>query len=55
MATTCPNCHQPTQKETAPFCSDRCKEVDLGKWLTGAYAIPGRDGEAYIPDEVDEG
>ena len=24
-----------------PFCSDRCKLVDLGRWIDGAYAIPG--------------
>jgi hypothetical protein len=25
-----------------PFCSQRCRDVDLGRWLKGAYAIPGR-------------
>jgi endogenous inhibitor of DNA gyrase (YacG/DUF329 family) len=25
-----------------PFCSDRCKLVDLGRWIDGAYAIPGQ-------------
>ena len=34
-----------------PFCSRRCKDVDLGRWLTGSYAIPvvedeDEDGEA---------
>jgi endogenous inhibitor of DNA gyrase (YacG/DUF329 family) len=31
-----------------PFCSDRCRDVDLNRWLSGSYAIPGR------PDEDDE-
>lgn len=30
----------------APFCSKRCADIDLGRWLKGGYAIPGRDGEA---------
>lgn len=31
------------RKENAafPFCSPRCKQRDLGKWFTGAYAVPG--------------
>lgn len=29
-----------------PFCSARCKDVDLSRWLTGAYAIPGGNEDA---------
>jgi endogenous inhibitor of DNA gyrase (YacG/DUF329 family) len=29
-----------------PFCSGRCADVDLGRWLTGGYAIPGGDVDA---------
>lgn len=35
----------------APFCSARCKAVDLGRWLAGAYSLPVRDeapGEAEL-------
>ncbi|WP_322892254.1 MULTISPECIES: DNA gyrase inhibitor YacG [unclassified Yoonia] len=40
----CPICNRPTEKAYRPFCSRRCADVDLGKWLTGSYAIPaGRD------------
>jgi endogenous inhibitor of DNA gyrase (YacG/DUF329 family) len=28
-----------------PFCSDRCKLVDLGRWIDGAYAIPVTSGK----------
>jgi uncharacterized protein len=31
----------PPPKSYYPFCSDRCRMVDLGRWLTGQYAIPG--------------
>ena len=37
--------------EFRPFCSKRCADVDLGRWLTGAYVIPGRDGDAAIADD----
>jgi len=30
------------QHKPFPFCSARCREIDLGKWLTGQYVIPGR-------------
>jgi endogenous inhibitor of DNA gyrase (YacG/DUF329 family) len=43
---TCPICRRPTVAEYRPFCSRRCADVDLGCWLTGAYAIPAVDDEA---------
>jgi len=36
----CPICGKPAEPATRPFCSDRCKQVDLNRWLSGAYAIP---------------
>ncbi len=36
----CPICKKPAIREYHPFCSKRCADVDLGKWLTGAYAVP---------------
>lgn len=44
----CPECNRPAQRDTFPFCSVRCSEVDLGRWLSGSYVIPGRD------DEIDD-
>lgn len=41
----CPECGKPSSREHYPFCSARCKDVDLHRWLTGAYVIPGREGE----------
>ncbi len=37
----CPICKTPVGSEakTFPFCSDRCKQIDLGKWLDGKYLI----------------
>ncbi len=37
----CPQCKKPMQEAYRPFCSKRCADVDLHKWLTGGYVIPG--------------
>ncbi|MDA1194256.1 MAG: DNA gyrase inhibitor YacG [Planctomycetota bacterium] len=37
-----------------PFCSDRCKMVDLGRWFRGQYAIPGEPAIALDPEEFEE-
>jgi endogenous inhibitor of DNA gyrase (YacG/DUF329 family) len=37
----CPNCGKPASEEYRPFCSKRCADIDLHRWLRGAYAIPG--------------
>lgn len=34
-----------------PFCSERCRLLDLGAWFTGDRAIPGEDGEGVPPAE----
>ncbi|QPC86771.1 DNA gyrase inhibitor YacG [Mesorhizobium sp. NBSH29] len=41
----CPICGKTSLRELFPFCSTRCKDIDLSKWLTGSYAIPVRDDE----------
>lgn len=46
---TCPICAKKTDPKYRPFCSRRCADVDLGKWLTGSYAIPSED-----PDDIEE-
>jgi uncharacterized protein len=38
---TCPICGKPTVPAYRPFCSKRCADVDLARWLRGDYAIPG--------------
>ena len=39
----CPLCKRPSQPKFHPFCSDRCVQIDLGKWLGGTYAIPAAE------------
>jgi endogenous inhibitor of DNA gyrase (YacG/DUF329 family) len=44
-APKCPICGKPTVVEFRPFCSERCADVDLHRWLSGAYAIPAAEEE----------
>ena len=37
----CPMCQTPTKPSYRPFCSKRCADIDLGRWLNGRYVIPG--------------
>ncbi len=37
---TCPICGKPATDQYKPFCSKRCADVDLNRWLGGNYAIP---------------
>ncbi|MBB4053925.1 hypothetical protein GGR20_003593 [Devosia subaequoris] len=46
----CPICGKPMVEEFKPFCSKRCADIDLNRWLTGNYVIPARDDEL-----IDEG
>ncbi|MFA7262220.1 MAG: DNA gyrase inhibitor YacG [Caulobacter sp.] len=39
----CSRCDKPMDPAYRPFCSRRCADIDLQKWLTGSYAIPGSE------------
>ena len=53
----CPICKKPNTVEFRPFCSKRCADIDLGKWFSGAYAVPGEpvDPEPDGPGEDKDG
>ena len=46
---SCPICGKPGASKYRPFCSKRCADVDLGRWMTGSYAVPSED-----PDDAEE-
>jgi endogenous inhibitor of DNA gyrase (YacG/DUF329 family) len=48
----CPICNKPTEPEYRPFCSKRCADIDLHKWLSGSYAIPAEEDEEPDDDET---
>ena len=47
----CPICGKPRDETFRPFCSKRCADVDLARWLRGDYAIPGED----VAEEGEDG
>jgi endogenous inhibitor of DNA gyrase (YacG/DUF329 family) len=49
----CVNCGRPRDPHYDPFCSRRCADVDLHRWLKGAYVIPGAE-PAASPKSDDE-
>jgi len=52
---SCPICGRPRDHKMRPFCSKRCADLDLAKWLKGEYAIPGAPaGEESAPTDPDE-
>ncbi len=55
-AARCPICGTATDVAFKPFCSKRCADIDLNRWLTGVYAVPVTDDEdGTSPADGDEG
>ena len=52
----CPICGKPPLPEYRPFCSARCRQIDLGRWLGETYRIPSeeRRESAPAPDESED-
>lgn len=50
----CPICDKPSDPDYRPFCSKRCADVDLGRWLKGSYAIPADDTESADDSTANE-
>ena len=50
-ARPCPICGKPPAEAYTPFCSKRCADVDLHRWLGGVYAVPTEEqpGDADLP------
>lgn len=45
---SCPICEKPSDARYRPFCSRRCADLDLARWMNGSYAVPSRD-----PDDIE--
>ena len=54
-AKPCPICGEPSNPAVRPFCSSRCADVDLNRWLSGAYAIAAVESAESEEPEDDEG
>ncbi len=46
---TCPICKKARAEDFTPFCSQRCKDLDLAKWFGDGYALPSRPAS---PEEI---
>lgn len=62
MTRRCPTCRQPVGERSVnpvfPFCSERCRLLDLGRWFEGEFRIPGEragDGGAGPGDAGEDG
>ena len=51
MSSRCPICGKPTEQAWRPFCSKRCADIDLNRWLKGGYVIPGKPLEDEDAEE----
>jgi endogenous inhibitor of DNA gyrase (YacG/DUF329 family) len=51
-AKPCPICGKPRVEKFRPFCSQRCADIDLHRWLGGAYAIPAAEQEDTEGDDA---
>lgn len=49
----CPICQRPTEPRWRPFCSRRCADVDLGRWVTGGYRLQTEDPADDAEDDGD--
>jgi endogenous inhibitor of DNA gyrase (YacG/DUF329 family) len=56
---SCPRCGAPAayspENRWRPFCSERCRTIDLGAWASESYRIPMSEREAEVPEDADPG
>ncbi len=50
----CPICGKTSVRAYHPFCSKRCADIDLNRWLSGRYAIPVVEENGGIPETYDD-
>lgn len=50
----CPLCGQPAARDAYPFCSRRCADIDLNRWLSGRYVIPAAEEDDETASEPGE-
>ncbi len=51
----CPICGKATEMAFKPFCSRRCADIDLNRWLSGVYAVPTNEDEDEDGERPDDG
>ena len=51
---SCPICRKETVQAYRPFCSKRCADVDLARWMSGSYAVPSQREDDEIAPPTDD-
>jgi uncharacterized protein len=57
LVVKCPTCRKETPWDDnphRPFCSDRCKTIDLGDWVEERYRIPSEENDLNLLDDDDD-
>jgi endogenous inhibitor of DNA gyrase (YacG/DUF329 family) len=54
IAAKCPTCGKPDTDKYRPFCSKRCADIDLGRWLKEGYRVPTNEGPSEDDPESGE-
>ena len=55
IETKCPVCGKSVAADSRPFCSKRCANIDLGRWLKESYRVPTDEGPAEDDQEAPRG
>jgi uncharacterized protein len=55
MTSACPICGKLADDKFHPFCSKRCADIDLNRWLSGVYAVPVKEEEDEDGERVQDG
>jgi hypothetical protein len=55
MAARCPICGKPGVPDYRPFCSKRCADIDLGRWLKESYRVPAEEGPSHDEEPGERG
>jgi len=53
-ARKCPICGKPATQANYPFCSPRCQDIDLNRWLSDSYRVPTNEAPKEVPNDADE-
>ncbi|MEL7277138.1 MAG: DNA gyrase inhibitor YacG [Pseudomonadota bacterium] len=51
---SCPICQSASEARYRPFCSKRCADIDLARWLNGSYAVPAEDEDTPTDSAIED-
>ena len=54
MLNNCPGCQKSAVEKFRPFCSKRCAEIDLGRWLGEKYTVPTNEAPQEVSNTIED-